>query len=106
MARAWKGETLMKEKTMKVRKAMLRLMIALMLGIFAGAVPGAALVSHAETVAASEANLPAEGTSEDFGVTFLIWFFGGLTLLILFVVVVVVCSSISAVGVFDAQGEE
>jgi len=62
--------------------------------------------SYAETVAATEANQPAEGTSEDFGVTFFIWFFGGITLLILFVVVVVVCSSISAVGVFDAQGEE
>ncbi|MSS09118.1 sulfate transporter [Clostridium sp. WB02_MRS01] len=96
----------MKEKTMKIRKAMLRLMIALMLGIFAGAAPGAALVSRADTVVASEANLPAEGTSDDFSVTFLIWFFGGITLLILFVVVVVVCSSISAVGVFDAQGEE
>ncbi|HBE85948.1 MAG TPA: sulfate transporter, partial [Lachnoclostridium sp.] len=80
--------------------------IALMLGIFAGAAPGTALVSYAETVAATEANQPAEGTSEDFGVNFFIWFFGGITHLILFVVVVVVCSSISAVGVFDAQGEE
>ncbi|HCD46467.1 MAG TPA: sulfate transporter [Lachnoclostridium sp.] len=96
----------MKEKTMKIRKAVLRLMIALMLGVFAGAAPGAALVSHADTVAVSEAAVPAEGSSEGIDMTFLISFFGGIMLLILFVVVVVVCSSISAVGVFDAQGEE
>jgi hypothetical protein len=35
----------MKEKTMKIRKAVLRLMMALMIGMFAGAVPGTALVS-------------------------------------------------------------
>ncbi|MDR0925718.1 MAG: sulfate transporter [Hungatella sp.] len=95
----------MKEKTMKIRKAVLRLMMALMIGMFAGAVPGAALVSHAETVAVSEANLPAEGASEEIGMDFIMKFFGGLMLLILFVVVVVVCSSISAVGVFDTQGD-
>lgn len=103
IARALKGETVMKEKTMRIRKGILRLMLALVLGIFAGAAPGAALVSQAETVAVSEAAVPAEVTTENNGSVFLIAFFGGLMLLILFVVVVVVASSISAVGVFDVQ---
>ncbi|MBE7719930.1 hypothetical protein [Lacrimispora indolis] len=93
----------MKEKTMKIRKGMMRLLLVLMLGLFAGAAPGTALVAHAETVAVSEAAVPAEGASEDNGMSFIMTFFGGIMLLILFVVVVVVASSISAVGVFDVQ---
>lgn len=94
----------MKEKTMKIRKGMMRLLLVLMLGLFGGAAPGTALVAHAETVAVSEAAVPAEGASEDSGMsTFVMTFFGGIMLLILFVVVVVVASSISAVGVFDIQ---
>ena len=102
---AWvlKGETVMKEKTWKIRKGLLRLLLVVMIGLFAGAAPGTALVSHAETVAVTEAALPAEATSENGGLTFLLIFFGGIMLLILFVVVVVVASSISAVGVFDVQ---
>lgn len=96
----------MKEKTMKIRKGMLRLMLALLLGVFAGAAPGTALVSHAEAVAVSEAAVPAERASEDGGLIFIMTFFGGIMLLILFVVVVVVTSSISAVEVFDVQGED
>ncbi|ADL05744.1 hypothetical protein [Lacrimispora saccharolytica] len=96
----------MREKTMWIRKGVLRLMLALMLGIIAGGAPGAAMVSHAETAAVSEAAVPAEGASEDSGMPFLLSFFGGILLLILFVVVVAVATSVSTVGAINGQDEE
>ena len=39
----------MTDKIREIKKAVLRLMLALAIGVLAGAAPGAVLVSHAET---------------------------------------------------------
>lgn len=98
----------MRNGMLKIRKALLRLMLALMMGMFAGAVPGVALVAHAETAASVEAVQPeAEATAaKDDGTTFLMGFFGGIILLILFVVVIVVATTMGTAGVVGAQEDD
>ena len=39
----------MTDKIREIKKAVLRLMLALAIGVLAGAAPGAVLISHAET---------------------------------------------------------
>lgn len=98
----------MTDKIREIKKAVLRLMLALAIGVLAGAAPGAMLVSHAETetVAAADTAAAAEADSEDDGTTFMLSFFGGIILLILFVVVVVIATATSTAGVVGAQEDE
>lgn len=96
----------MKNGMLKIRKAVLRLMMVLAVGLFAGAAPGAALVAHGETVAAAEAAQPEAEAKEDDGTTFMLGFFGGIILLILFVVVIVVATAMSTAGVVGAQEDD
>lgn len=99
----------MTDKIREIKKAVLRLMLALAIGVLAGAAPGAVLVSHAETetvAAADAAAVAAETASEDDGTTFMLSFFGGIILLILFVVVVVIATATSTAGVVGAQEDE
>ena len=84
----------MTDKIREIKKAVLRLMLALAIGVLAGAAPGAVLISHAETA------------SEDDGTTFMLAFFGGIILLILFVVVIVVATAASTAGVIGAQEDD
>lgn len=98
----------MTDKIREIKKAVLRLMLALAIGVLAGAAPGAVLVSHAETetVAAAADPASAETASEDDGTTFLLSFFGGIILLILFGVVIVIATATSTAGVVGAQEDE
>ena len=45
----------MTDKIREIKKAVLRLMLALAIGVLAGAAPGAVLISHAETENAAAA---------------------------------------------------
>ena len=67
----------MTDKIREIKKAVLRLMLALAIGVLAGAAPGAVLISHAETenVAAAAEPAAAETASEDDGTTFMLAFF-------------------------------
>ena len=95
----------MTDKIREIKKAVLRLMLALAIGVLAGAAPGAVLVSHAETETVADP-ASAETASEDDGTTFLLSFFGGIILLILFVVVIVIATATSTAGVVGAQEDE
>ncbi|MFT4105265.1 MAG: sulfate transporter [Lacrimispora sp.] len=94
----------MKEKGLGIKKIMARLLLVLMVTLFAGAAPGTLLVSHAEVAAAAEAAVPAtQGVLEHNTVLFLTAFFVGLILLIIFVVVAVVSSIMVTDDVFYSQ---
>jgi hypothetical protein len=101
----------MNNYVMAMKKALLRLTMMIMFGLFAGSVPGVVMVSSAANAAAEApqaaqaaagAAQPAqEASAQDDGTTFLFAFLGGILLLILFVVVVVVAVSASTPGVID-----
>lgn len=98
----------MTDKIREIKKAVLRLMLVLAVGLLAGAAPGAVLTSYAETETVAEAAQPeaAATAEEDDGTTFMLAFFGGIILLILFVVVVVVATATSTAGVVGAQEDD
>ena len=98
----------MKDRLLQVKKMVIRLMLVLAVGLLAGAAPGAAFTSYAETetVAATTENVGAQSETEDDGTTFMLAFFGGIILLILFVVVVVVATATSTAGVVGAQEDD
>lgn len=98
----------MTEKLLKIKKTVLRLMLVLTVALLAGGASGTALVSYAETeTVAAEAGPAAETASaEDDGSGFLMAFFGGIILLVLFVVAVTVATAASTAGVVGAGEDE
>lgn len=97
---------MLKDKRLAVKKMILRFMLSLVIGVFAGAVPGTAMMSYGAENAVVQAAVPeAVETSEGDG-SFILYFFGGLLLLILLVVAVVVAVTISTAGVVGAQEDE
>lgn len=93
---------MLKDKRLAVKKMILRFMLSLVIGVFAGAVPGTAMMSYGAENAVAQV---AVETSEGDG-SFILYFFGGLLLLILLVVAVVVAVTISTAGVVGAQEDE
>lgn len=97
---------MMSNKLLAVKRAFLRLMLALVVSCLAGAVPAGSVVSYAAEAIDAQAEAPAEEAAKGDGSTFILIFFGGILLLILFVVVVVVATAVSTAGVVGAQEDE
>ncbi len=94
----------MKEKGLRIKKIVAKLLLVLMVTLFTGAAPGTALVSHAEVAAAAESAAPAaQGFLGQTNPLFLPALFLGLILLIIFVVVAVVASLVASEEVFYSQ---